>query len=193
MAPSLTARFALATALVTVPGVPGIALADQGDRANATTEYRYHARATQHLTALAEAERYERALPAAPETTLSTGELAFTAPRKAAFLSPREITAELAPFAADIQRCYVQRAAGGDLAVTLVIGRDGNVVSARADASRVPGKTAARIERCIRAVVANVQFPERRNDTTAVVPFSFHKTEAPGAGPIHSCWRASGC
>lgn len=192
MAPTLTARIALATALVTVPG---FALADQGDRARLErTEYRYQARAVQHAVAMGEAERYERALPAAPETTLSTGELAFAAPaRKAASLSSTEISAELAPFNADIQRCYTQRATGGDLAVTLVIGRDGGVVSLRADAPQVGGRTAARIERCIRSVVANVEFPARRNDTTAVVPYVFHKAEAPGAGPIHSCWRARGC
>jgi len=190
-----TAQLLASIALVTVPGV---ALADHGDRER--TEFRYHARAVQHLTALGEPERYEssevrRSLPdAEPATTLSTGALAIAPQaRKPAFLSAKDIEAELAPWRGDMQRCYTQRASetGGELAVTLVIGRDGGVISSRAAAPQLARKTAARVERCIEAIVGQVEFPARRNDTTVVVPFAFHKTE--GAGPVASCWSARGC
>jgi hypothetical protein len=48
-----------------------------------------------------------------------------------------------------------------------------------------------KLEACVHAAVAAVEFPARRNDTTAIVPYVFHRT--PGAAPIPSCWSAKGC
>lgn len=111
------------------------------------------------------------------------------------YLTAQEITAVVAPHSNDIQRCYRDQA--GELArsskldVTLSIGRTGKVLSLR---SAVNGKpTDKKVDACIREAVEAVQFPARRNDTMAVVPFWFHKTQAPKAGPQLSCWSATGC
>jgi hypothetical protein len=132
---------------------------------------------------------------------LSTGDLALTGPARQArpqpFLTAGEITAQVAPHAPDIERCYLDRLGdarhGGHLDLTLVIARDGSVLSLKAAASGLPVKTAHKVEACIREIVEPVQFPMRRNDTTAVVPYVFEKTDAPNAGPQLSCWSPKGC
>lgn len=134
-------------------------------------------------------------------SALSTGDLALTGPARPArpepFLTAGEITAPVAPHVPDIERCYLDRLGdsrhGGHLELTLVIARDGSVVSVKAAASGLPAKTAHKVEACIREIVETVQFPSRRSDTTAVVPYVFHKTDAPNAGPQLSCWNPKGC
>ena len=37
-----------------------------------------------------------------------------------------------------------------------------------------------------------LRFPERRNDTTATVPYYFQHTNTPGGGPQESCWNPKG-
>ncbi len=139
--------------------------------------------------------------------SLSTGDLALTGPARSArsapparpdlFLTAGEITSHVAPRASEIERCYLERLGdarrGGHLDLTLVITRDGGVLSLKAAASGLPVKTARKVEACIREIVETVQFPARRNDTTAVVPYVFQKTDAPGAGPLLSCWNPKGC
>ena len=133
--------------------------------------------------------------------SLTTGDLALTgktggAPQEA-LLSAGEINSLVAPHAPEIQRCYLDGIGAaqrpGHLDVTFMIGRDGNVFSLKAAAAGVPARTVAKIETCIRSAVDGIQFPARRSDTTAVVPYFFQKTNAPNAGPLMSCWNPKGC
>jgi hypothetical protein len=133
-------------------------------------------------------------------TSLTTGELGLTgirAARKAGFLAATEIAAEVRPYAPDIERCYLDRLDdvhhAGRLDLTFVIGRDGYVVSLDASAPGLPTRTVRQMATCIREAVDPIHFPERRSDTTAVVPYYFQHTNAPGGGPQLSCWNPKGC
>lgn len=133
-------------------------------------------------------------------TSLTTGDLGLTgarAGRKDAFLEAHEIAAEVTPYAPDIERCYLDRLGdvrrAGRLDLTFVIGRDGHVVSLDAAAPGLPARTVRQMESCIREAVDAVHFPERRNDTTAIVPYYFQHTSTPGGGPQLSCWNPRGC
>jgi len=118
-------------------------------------------------------------------------------PRTAAFLEARDVAALVTPHAPQIERCYLDRVAsarrGGHLDLTFVIGRDGSIVSLHAAADRLPIRAAPQVEACVRRAVDTLRFPARRNDTTAVVPYYFLKTDAPDAGPQLSCWSPKGC
>jgi len=136
-----------------------------------------------------------------PRPSLTTGDLALTgkagaAPQEA-LLSAGEITALVAPHAPEIERCYLDGIGAsqrpGHLDLTFMIGRDGNVFSLKAAAAGVPAKVVAKIETCVRNAVDGIQFPARRSDTTAIVPYFFQKTNAPNAGPVMSCWNPRGC
>jgi hypothetical protein len=132
---------------------------------------------------------------------LTTGDLPLTGLLRPARAEPDltagEINRHVAPHAPQIERCYLERLGefrhGGRLELTLVIARDGNVLSLRASASGLPAKTVRKVEACIREIVETVQFPTRRVDTTAVVPYVFQKTDVPDAGPLQSCWNPRGC
>lgn len=119
------------------------------------------------------------------------------AARKDPFLSAREVAAEVRPYAPEIVRCYTERLddvrRAGHLDLTLVIGRDGSIVSLSAAAPSLPARTARKVEACIREAASALHFPARRNDTTAVVPYYFQHTETPGGGPQLSCWNPKGC
>ena len=144
--------------------------------------------------------RSDRPARADHTPALSTGDLGLTgavrSARRQPFLTADEITLEVAPHTAEIERCYLQRlgdARRGQLDLKLVIARDGSVLSLRANASGLPATAAHKVLACIREIVETVQFPARRNDTIAVVPYVFQKTDAPGAGPQLSCWNPRGC
>ena len=113
------------------------------------------------------------------------------------FLSNADVQAQVAPRSLDIEHCYLDQVSaarqGGKLDLTLTIGSDGSLVALKAATTNLSARTTHKIESCVRQVVETVQFPARRNDTTAVVPFLFHKTHAPNTGPIESCWNAAGC
>lgn len=132
--------------------------------------------------------------------TLATGSLGLTGARparKAVFLEAREIAAEVRPYASDIERCYLDRLddvrRAGRLDLTFVIGRDGRVVSLDAAAPGLPSRTVRQMAICIREAVDPIHFPERRSDTTAIVPYYFQHTSTPGGGPQLSCWDPRGC
>jgi hypothetical protein len=137
--------------------------------------------------------------PARGDRAQLTGELGITgrAPRAAAFLEAREVAAEVRPYAPEIERCYLDRLddvrLAGRLDLTFVIGRDGHIVSLHTTAPGLPSRTVERMASCIREAVDAVHFPARRNDTTAVVPYFFQHTNAPGGGPQLSCWDPKGC
>ncbi len=149
--------------------------------------------------AAAEAVRPERG-----GTSLTTGELGLTGvraaregARKDAFLEASEVAAEVRPYAPDIERCYLDRLGdvrrAGKLDVMFVIGRDGYVVSLAAAAPGLPARTVRPVTACIREAVDPIHFPARRSDTTAIVPYYFQHTNAPGGGPQLSCWDPRGC
>jgi hypothetical protein len=145
--------------------------------------------------AAAEATRTER-----DATALTTGERGLTgarAARRDTTLEANEVAAEVRPYAPDIERCYLDRLDddrhAGRLALTFVIGRDGHVVSLDAAAPGLPSRTVRQMATCIREVVDPIHFPARRADTTAIVPYLFQHTNAPGGGPQLSCWNPKGC
>ncbi|HEX4419641.1 MAG TPA: hypothetical protein VH165_17125 [Kofleriaceae bacterium] len=205
-------RILALSSIVTLTAVAGSARADNSDHA----DYRYHAR-THEVAAVEPAHAYA---PPQAGATLTKGELALSGSalsahvgvhgldateagdpdaaiaRRDPFLTHREITAGVAPHAAEIEHCYLAQggaARGGHLDVTLVIGRDGNLVSLGTTAAGLSPKATHKLAACVRDALETVEFPERRNDTTAVVPYEFQKTNTPGAGPIMSCWSAKGC
>ena len=140
---------------------------------------------------------------ARPAPSLTTGDRALTGltgtartPHDEPFLAARDIAALVAPHNPEIERCYLDESGtsrrSGHLDLTLVIARDGNVLSLKA-AAGMPAKMTHKIETCIHAAIDSLQFPARHNDTTAVVPYFFQKTDAPNAGPQLSCWNPKGC
>ena len=110
-------------------------------------------------------------------------------------LSVADITAQLAPIADDIERCFLDRASatGGKLELVLTVTRKGQVESLIVKTPGLSAKVGKQIDGCIRPLVEPVAFPVRRTFTTATIPFLFQKTAAPGAGPQLSCWDAAGC
>jgi len=110
-------------------------------------------------------------------------------------LSVSDITAQLAPIADAIERCFLDRASatGGKLELVLTVTRKGQVESLAVKTPGLPAKLGKQIDACIRPLVEPIAFPARRTFTTATIPFLFHKTAAPGAGPQLSCWDAAGC
>ena len=113
------------------------------------------------------------------------------------YLAAADISALVAPHGAQIERCYVEAIGdlrrAGRLDLTFAIARQGTVLSVKATAPGLAGKSLRKLEGCVRASVDTVQFPERRHDTTAVVPYFFQHTDAPDAGPQLSCWNPKGC
>ena len=112
-------------------------------------------------------------------------------------LGAADVDAEMKPLAQAIQRCYVDAAASvtgaGKLDVTLEINRSGKLHAVTVATPGLSARLARKIDGCVRAVVEPVQFPARKAFTTAVVPFFFQRTAAPGAGPAYSCWSPRGC
>lgn len=194
------------SSIVLLTAVAGSARADSSE---------YHYRARTHAVAAveplhayapgqagAQLSKGELALMGAehPHATLETGDVKLverTGPRREAFLSTADVSAQVSPHALAIEHCYLDQAAaarqGGSLDLTLTIGSDGSLVGLKAAAPGLSRGTTHKIEACVRQVVSAVEFPARRNDTTVVVPFLFHKAHAPNSGPIESCWSAAGC
>ena len=166
-------------------------------RADHASDYRYHAR-THDVAAVEPTHAYSAAQAAqvAAAPTPALGELAITghvAPhveRDEPWLSTHDITASVAPHAAEIEHCFVAQAPGGTLDLTMVIGRDGNLRSLSATAPGLSRAATHKLEACVRSAVGDVEFPARQYDTTAVVPYLFHRMPA---APILSCWSPQGC
>ena len=117
--------------------------------------------------------------------------------RKPAFLTAADIAAEVTPYAPDIQRCY--REINGDaprashVSLKLVIAPEGHLRSLEASSPGLSARTTRKIAACARTALETARFPARRNETIAIVPYYFQKTDAPNAGPQLSCWSAKGC
>jgi len=138
-------------------------------------------------TQLVRSAQPEGTLPAAP-----------TAPaRLERYLTTGDVSEIIAQRGAEIEHCYIDALGaarrGGRLDLMFVIARDGHVVSLDSAAPGVPVVAAHHLHKCLRTAVEALQFPARRNDTTAVVPYYFQRTDAPNAGPQLSCWNPRGC
>jgi hypothetical protein len=137
------------------------------------------------------------AVPTVERGAAIPGDLGLTGARgvrKAAFLEADEIAAAVAPIGPDVEHCFVAGARrAGHLDLTLLIARDGGVISLRASAAGLTSEGARRVEACIGAAIRSLRFPARRNDTTAVIPYYFQRTVARNAGPQLSCWNPRGC
>jgi hypothetical protein len=155
--------------------------------------------ATHELAALVDPARAPRATAG-----LSTGELGLTAlptpaprDRPERYLMTSDVATVVGDRAADIERCYLEAMGasrhGGKLDVMFTIARNGSVLSVDTAAPGLPVMAAHRMHTCIRTAVEGLAFPARRNDTTAIVPYYFQRTDAPNAGPQLSCWSPRGC
>jgi hypothetical protein len=95
-------------------------------------------------------------------------------------LEASEIQRHLKPLTAEIGDCYkraTQNVRGvGKLELTLVIRSDGDVEDIEVATPGLPARTAKKIDGCIRAAVADLTFPARRGETTAILPFFFQRT-----------------
>lgn len=138
------------------------------------------------------------AAPVPPPGAAATDAVGEPRPaRLAAFLDAGDVTAQVAPHTAALERCYLTHITdardAGHLDVLFEIGRDGQVRSVATAAGGLSPAATRQVTSCIHAIARTVQFPARRNDTTVVLPYYFQNTTAPNAGPQLSCWNATGC
>lgn len=92
-----------------------------------------------------------------------------------------------APYVSGVKDCYVassrERTATGVLRLELVIRPDGTVNRFAFKAPGIIGAPLRLLDSCLRARSETWHFPVRRGFTTAIIPFQFQLTYAPGAGP----------
>ncbi|CAN5790962.1 hypothetical protein BH11MYX2_BH11MYX2_07780 [soil metagenome] len=112
-------------------------------------------------------------------------------------LSAAEVAKYFAPYVPDVRGCYVKYAkskeATGVLRLELVIHHAGWIFQFGFAAPGVTRPSLPRLDACLRTLSKTWKFPVRKGFTSAVLPFVFLKTNAPGAGPIESCWDPKGC
>ena len=104
---------------------------------------------------------------------------------EASGLTAKELRKYIQPYMPGIRDCYVAKAKSGDgsLRLELIIHRDGSVFKFAFTAPNVSAGTRQQLDRCLRPLSETWHFPVRRGFTSAVIPFLFVKTRAPGAGP----------
>jgi hypothetical protein len=114
-----------------------------------------------------------------------------------ASLSAKDVATSFAPYVPAVRTCYLTHARGkavdGTLRLELIIHPNGLIFRFGFAAPGVVGPPLGKLDTCLRGLAPSWRFPERRGYTTAVLPFLFQRTNAPGAGPIESCWDARGC
>ena len=100
-------------------------------------------------------------------------------------LTAKELRNYIQPYVVGIRDCYVTKAKLGDgsLRLELIIHRDGSVFKFSFTAPKVSAGARQQLDRCLRPLSETWHFPVRRGFTSAVIPFLFVKTRAPGAGP----------
>ena len=110
-------------------------------------------------------------------------------------LRPDEIRARVKGLDDAIGQCYLgnvdAQLGNGKLDITLDIHRKGIVDKITIAAPGVPAKLVKKVEACVHATLAGVDFPARRYGTVAVVPYFYPRL--PKAGPYESCWNPKGC
>ena len=100
-------------------------------------------------------------------------------------LTAKELHKYFEPYLVGVRDCYAANAKTGDgtLRLELIIHRDGTVFKFGFTAPGVPSKAIQELDHCLRPLSETWHFPVRRGFTSAVVPFLFVHTHAPGAGP----------
>lgn len=128
-----------------------------------------------------------RALPQLAKSTLQ--------PSKS--LDASEVAAQMRYYTTDINGCYLASArqvkGAGKLEIKLEIHRTGNIDSIDVKTPGLPPAVSKKIASCVTAIITDTAFPERKAPTTAIVPFFYQHTAAPGSGPQLSCWNPRGC
>lgn len=114
-----------------------------------------------------------------------------------ATLSAAEVQRAFEPYVPEVRACYLNNARGktvdGTLRLELIVHPSGKIFRFGFAAPGVKPPWLGKLDACLRALTEAWQFPARKGYTTAVLPFLFQRTTAPGAGPIESCWDARGC
>ena len=113
-------------------------------------------------------------------------------------LTSEQIQKYAAVYYPEVRACYLQfgkpaPGSTGELALKLVVHRNGYVHEFSLDAPGVRGKHLRKLEGCVRMQVIGWHFPVRRDFTTAILPYYFLYLDVPGAGPQYSCWDPRGC
>jgi hypothetical protein len=102
-------------------------------------------------------------------------------------ISAKDLKKYFEPYIPSVRDCYVANAQGhgvdGNLRLELIIHRDGTVFRFGFEAPGVTGGALRKLDSCLRALSETWHLPVRRGFTTAVLPFYFQRTLAPGAGP----------
>jgi hypothetical protein len=112
-------------------------------------------------------------------------------------LSAKEVAKYFAPYAPAVRACYLNNAksreATGVLRLELVIHHNGSVFRFGFAAPGVIKPWQPRLDACLRKLAKTWRFPLRKGFTSAVLPFVFLRSNAPGSGPFESCWDPKGC
>lgn len=105
-------------------------------------------------------------------------------------LNASDLKKYFAPYIVGVKDCYVAssrgRTATNLLRLEIVIRPDGTVSRFAFKAPGVIGTSLRVLDGCLRSLSETWHFPVRRGFTTAVLPFQFQRTYAPGAGPTAS-------
>jgi hypothetical protein len=128
-----------------------------------------------------------RALPQLAKSTLS--------PSKS--LHASEVAEQMRFYTTDINECYLTATrdvkGAGKLEIKLEIHRTGKLDAIDVTTPGLSARTSKRVADCVKAIVTDTAFPERKAPTTAIVPFFYQHTAAPNSGPQLSCWNPRGC
>ncbi len=112
-------------------------------------------------------------------------------------LTAKDLATYFAPYVPEVRRCYVANArsktADGTLRLELIVHPSGSIYKFGFAAPGVVSPWLVKLDACLRKLVPTWHFAVRTRFTTAVLPFMFIKTAAPGAGPVESCWDPRGC
>lgn len=112
-------------------------------------------------------------------------------------LSAKEVQKYFEEHIPQVRSCYLTNARGkamdGTLRLELIIHPSGSIHRFGFVAPGVAKPWLGKLDACLRKLVPSWHLPDRKGYTSVVIPFMFHKTTAPGAGPIHSCWDPRGC
>ena len=102
-------------------------------------------------------------------------------------INAKDLRKYFEPYVLPVRDCYASYAQGsdvdGNLRLELIIHRDGSVFRFGFDAPGVTGAWLRKLDTCLRTLSESWHFPVRGGFTTAVLPFFFQRTRAPGAGP----------
>jgi len=102
-------------------------------------------------------------------------------------IDAKELKKYFTPYVPGVKDCYVANTKAhevdGTLRLELVIHPAGNVHRFGFQAPRLKGTPLRKLDKCLRELSETWHFPQRRGFTTAVLPFKFQRTFAPGAGP----------